>query len=269
MSDLFRGGSGDMTAGHPTTRNLAAAPDAAPPEPRGPISASYPGDADQPADVVAYGPDIPTEAHYRLLGNVEDKRALQLGCGSGAESVALARQGARVIAVDPRRHHIEAARATIEQAEVKVELHQSDLAELPFVRADSIDAALSVFALANVDDLDRVFRQVHRVLHPDSVLVFSLPHPAYAMLDPDGGDPPPVVRSYFDRGGRPWFTDTDQGEERIRTIGDLHTSLSRANFRVDTILEPEPAGGNHSAFWTEAMAWAPATLVIRARKEGI
>jgi len=269
MSDLFRGGSGDMTAGHPTTRNLAAAPDAAPPEPRGPISASYPGDADQPADVVAYGPDIPTEAHYRLLGNVEDKRALQLGCGSGAESVALARQGARVIAVDPRRHHIEAARATIEQAEVKVELHQSDLAELPFVRADSIDLAVSVYALANVDDLDRVFRQVHRVLHPDSVLVFSLPHPAYAMLDPDGGDPPPVVRSYFDRGGRPWFTDTDQGEERIRTIGELHTSLARANFRVDAIIEAEPTDDSPSGFWTTAMRWAPATLVIRARKEGI
>ena len=109
------------------------------------------------------------------------------------------------------------------------------------------------------------------MLHPECAFVFSLPHPAYAMLDPDDADAEgaQVVRSYFDRSVRPWFTDTDQGEERIRTIGDLHTSLSRANFRVDTILEPEPAGGNHSAFWTEAMAWAPATLVIRARKEGI
>ena len=161
----------------------------------------------------------------------------------------MARQGARVIAVDPSLHRIETARANVERAEVKVELHQSDLAELPFVRADSIDVALSVFALANVDDLDRVFRQVHRVLHPECAFVFSLPHPAYAMLDPDDADADgaQVVRSYFDRSVRPWFTDTDQGEERIRTIGDLHTSLSRANFRVDTILEPEPAGGNHSA----------------------
>ena len=171
----------------------------------------------------------------------------------------MARQGARVIAVDPSLHRIETARAHVEQAEVKVELHQSDLAELPFVRADSIDVALSVFALANVDDLDRVFRQVHRVLHPECAFVFSLPHPAYAMLDPDDadGEGAQVVRSYFDRSVRPWFTDTDQGEERIRTIGDLHTSLSRANFRVDTILEPEPAGGNHSAFWTDAMTVGP------------
>jgi 2-polyprenyl-3-methyl-5-hydroxy-6-metoxy-1,4-benzoquinol methylase len=269
MSDLFRGNAGDMTAGHPTTRNLAPAPDAPASDPSGPISATYPSEADQPADVVAYGPDIPTEAHYRLLGSVEDKRVLQLGCGSGAEAAALARQGARVIAVDPSLNRIDAARRHIERAEVKVELHQSDLAELPFVRADSIDVAVSVYALANVDDLDRVFRQVHRVLHPECAFVFSLPHPAYAMLDPDGGDPPAVIRSYFDRGSRPWFTDTEQGEERIRTIGELHTSLARANFRVDAIIEAEPTDGSPSRFWTPAMRWAPATLVIRARKEGI
>ena len=267
MSDLFRGASGDITAGHPTTRNLSPAPPE-PAEPRGPISATYPSAADQPADVVAYGPDIPTEAQYRLLGNVTDKRVLQLGCGSGAESVALARQGARVIAVDPAQRRIEDARSQIEQAEVKVELHQSDLAELPFVRADSIDLALSVYALANVDDLDRVFRQVHRVLHPESVFVFSLPHPAYAMFDPEGDDPPTVTRSYFDRGGRPWYADDDQGEERIRTIGELHTSLARANFRADAIIEAEPTDAAPSPFWTPAMRWAPATLVIRARKEG-
>lgn len=271
MSDLFRGPSGDITTGHPTTRNLAPAPDGPPPEPTGPLSASYPESSDQPTDAIAYGPDIPTEATFRLLGNLTDKRVLQLGSGSGAEAITMARQGARVIVVDPSLHRIETARGNVERAEVKVELHQSDVAELPFVRADSIDVALSVFALANVDDLDRVFRQVHRVLHPECAFVFSLPHPAYAMLDPDtaSDDGATVIRSYFDRSVRPWFTDTDQGEERIRTIGELHTSLSRANFRVDTILEPEPAGGNRSPFWTDAMPWAPATLVIRARKEGI
>ena len=271
MSDLFRGSSGDMTTGHPTTRNLAPAPDAPPAPPTGPLSASYPESADQPTDAIAYGPDIPTESTYRLLGNLTDKRVLQLGSGSGAESIAMARQGARVIAVDPSLHRIDAARTNVEQAEVKVELHQSDLAELPFVRADSIDVALSVFALANVDDLDRVFRQVHRVLHPECAFVFSLPHPAYAMLDADQADDEGarVARTYFDRSVRPWFTETDEGEEHVRSISELHTSLSRANFRVDTILEPEPSGGNRSPFWADAMQWAPATLVIRARKEGI
>ncbi len=51
-------------------------------------------------DVVHYGPDIPTEADLRLLGPLEGKRVLELGCGGGPMTVAMAKQGARVIAVD-------------------------------------------------------------------------------------------------------------------------------------------------------------------------
>ena len=265
MSDRFSG-AGDIRSGHPTTRNLAPAPEATD-LPTPPLSATFPRLAEH-GDAVAYGPDIPTEGQLRLLGAVEGRRVLVLGVGAGAELVTLARQGARVIGVDPSAAGIEAARAAADAAEVKVELHQSDLAELPFVRADSLDAALSVFALAGVDDLDRVFRQVHRVLHTECHLVLSVPHPAYLMLDPDDGDPPAVARAYFDRTAHPWSVADRGGEEHPRTISELFTSLTRANFRVDTLLEPEPAGGPVSSHWTEAMRWAPATLVLRGRKEG-
>lgn len=138
------------------------------------------------------------------------------------------------------------------------------------MRADSLDGAVSLFALAGVDDLDRLFRQVHRVLHPQSHLVFSVPHPAYAMLDPDSEVPPQVVRPYFERSPRAWATEEHAGHEYPRTLSDLFTSLGRANFRVDTLLEPEPdASGRRSPLWRPAMQWAPATLILRARKEGI
>jgi SAM-dependent methyltransferase len=265
MSDRFNG-PGDIRSGHPTTRNLAPAPDA-PDEPTPPLSATFPRLADA-GDAVAYGPDIATEAQLRLLGNVEGRRVLVLGVGAGAELVTLARQGARVIGVDPSLAGIDAARAAADEAEVKVELHQSDLAELPFVRADALDAALSVYALAGVDDLDRVFRQVHRVLHTECHLVLSVPHPAYLMLDPDEDDPPRVARPYFTRDTEHWSIAEREGDEHPRTVSDLFTSLTRANFRVDTLLEPEPAGGRVSRHWTDAMRWAPATLILRGRKEG-
>ncbi|MER3453175.1 MAG: SAM-dependent methyltransferase, partial [Acidimicrobiia bacterium] len=53
-----------------------------------------------------------------------------------------------------------------------------------------------------------------------------------------------------------------------RTLADLFTALVRANFRVDTLLEPEPAR-TRSADWREAALWVPRTLIIRARKEGV
>jgi SAM-dependent methyltransferase len=246
-----------------------------PARPSGPVGltarsfTAWPAWADLSLDVVHYGPDIPTEADLRLLGHLEGKRVLELGCGGGPVSVAMAKQGAKVIAVDGSVEQIGHARRLAEREEVKVELRHGDYADLAAIRADTIDLAISVYSLGAVADLDRVFRQVHRVLRPEAPIVLSLPHPAFRAIDP-AGDPPTVRRSYFDRTPVAWEADGEAGADHPLTISDLFTSLSRANFRVDTILEPEPARSSaRGRHWTPAMRWLPATLIIRARKLGI
>jgi SAM-dependent methyltransferase len=215
-----------------------------------------------------YGPDIPGEAQLRLLGPVETKRILVLGCRRTDAILSLARNEAKVIAVDHVPQRVDRAREACEKAGIRVEFHRTDLADLAFLRGDSIDAALSVSALAEVEDLNRVFRQVHRVLGANAPLALSLPHPAFATLDPDGGEPPRLARRYADAEPLPGRADGVEAEYP-HTIGGLFTSLTRAKFRVDTFLEPEPlAGTTHSSHWTPAMAWFPGTLVLRARKEG-
>lgn len=225
------------------------------------FSVAGPSGLDLPTDVVTYGPDVAREDTLKLLGNVDGKRVLDLGCGAGHNAIALARQGAKVIGVDESSDQIADARAECERERVKVELHHAPLAELAFIRADTIDAVISVWGLAPVEDIDRVFRQVDRVLRPEHPLVLSLPHPASAMVDP--ADPERRVRrSYWD----PAQIDGDVP----RTISALFTSLGRANFRVDSVLEPEPSsGGPRSAYWNDTMPSVPATLIIRARKQGI
>lgn len=159
----------------------------------------------------------------RLLGNVGGKRVLELGFAEEVAALSLADQGARVIAVDTNAARIAAVRQVADADEVALDLRECDLADLAFLRAETIDAAYSGGAFASIDDLDRVLRQVHRVLKQDAPLVFTLPHPAAA--------------------GRDYFAG--------RTIGDLFTSLTRNNFRIDALLEPEPI------------------LVVRARREGM
>jgi ubiquinone/menaquinone biosynthesis C-methylase UbiE len=213
------------------------------------------------ADVARYGPDIPTETEVKLLGNVEGKRVLELGGGAQA-AIAFAKQGAHAIAVDSSPERLAELRRGADEEEVKVELHESDLADIAFVRADSIDLAFSSYAFDDVDDLNRVFRQVHRVLRQECPLVFSVSHPAYAMIDDAAEDPLLVRRSYFER--------STAGEKPHRTISELFTGLVRSNFRVDTILEPGPANaGPRSPEWRETFKYVPRTLIIRARKEGI
>jgi len=220
-----------------------------------------------PTDAVSYGADVPREDELRLLGPVDGKRVIDLGCGAGHNAIAMARQGAKVIAVDESAEQVAEARAAAEREGVKLELHHAPLAELAFVRADTVDAVVSAFGLAPVDDLDRVFRQVHRVLRPEHPFVLSLPHPAFAVT----GDGPgmEVRRAYWDSAPLPG---TGEGPADLpRTVSELFTSLGRANFRVDTLLEPQPKGApdRRGPQWSELMTYLPATLVLRARKQGI
>jgi len=202
--------------------------------------------SNRPLDHVEFGPGIGEEIDRRLIGEVRGKRVLDIGCGAGHTAVGLARRGARVIATDDDPGQIFAGRALAQQESVAVEFHESGPADLAFIRAEQIDLALSVWALSLVDDLDRVFRQVHRVLRPNGHLVVALPHPATLCADPV--DPTRTVRSWRDH---------EAVEERhIHTAEDLVTALSRTDFSVDALLERH-AGG-----------LVPATLLARARRVG-
>jgi SAM-dependent methyltransferase len=231
------------------------------------FSVASPGGSELPTDVVSYGADVAREDTLKLLGSVEGKRILDLGCGTGHNAIALARQGAKVIGVDESSDQVADARAAAEREGVKVELHHAPLAELAFLRADTIDGALSAMGLAPIEDIDRVFRQVHRVLRPEMALVLSFPHPAFAVIDAD--DPERrVTRSYWEGSSIP--ADGDHPPDVPRTMAAIFQSLARANFRVDTVLEPEPPKGDpRSPRWTDAMSFLPSTLIIRPRKLGI
>ena len=199
--------------------------------------------------------DAPTDQELRLLGDLRGKRVLDLGCGSGSAAIAFAQQGAIVIALDTDDAVLARARARAEQAEVKVEWRTGDLADLAFLRAESIDAAFSAEAVAGVDDASRLFRQVQRVLKHNGPFVFSYAHPMSLCLDASGV----VSRSYFDPGPIDVERDGASVRVHVRDVGDVFTELGRAGFRVDTILEPRPSTPG---------ARVPDSIVWRARKEG-
>jgi len=229
----------------------------------------YQGRANLPTDVVHYGGDIGTEADFRLCGDVKGKRVLELGCGGAQNSIAFAKQGAIAIGVDFSAEQLVHARQLADQEGVKIELHESDVADLAFIRADTIDLAFSACALNYVEDLNRVFRQVHRVLKPNAALLFSTNHPAGHLIDTDADEPLLVRRSYWDHAPMEWEWNGVPFRDYHHTVQDVFTSLMRANFRVDTIIEPEPvASGPRSMFWDETQTLVPRYLIIRARKEG-
>lgn len=201
-----------------------------------------------------YSPDGPGEHELRLVGDVAGKRVLDLGCGDGNAAITLAQQGAVVIAVDTSEARLALGRRRGEEAEVRLDWRAGDLADLAFLRADSVDLVFSAFAIDTVDDPARVFRQVQRVLKPNAPFVFSHAHPFTLCIDDAR-----LVRPYLDAGP---VAVTRWGEPATvypRSLSETFADLSRAGFRVDTLLELSAA--THPAS-------VPATVVWRARKEG-
>jgi ubiquinone/menaquinone biosynthesis C-methylase UbiE len=233
------------------------------------FSAGYQRDARLSTDRAHYGPDIPTEAELRLLGDLKGKRVLELGCGGGQCSIAFAKAGATAVGVDFSAAQLAHARRLCDAEDVKVELRLGDMADLAFLRADSIDVAFSSYSFQYVEDLNRVFRQVHRVLKVGTPLVFSLPHPAWLLIDDSSADPVTVSRSYFDRSPERFDWAGVEFTAYHHSFADLYMGLARASYRVDLVLEPEPVpSAPRSWFWSDAMDWVPRTLIVRARNEG-
>lgn len=227
-------------------------------------------DDDPLPDDVRYGGPIPSERDLRLIGDVEGKRVVDLGCGRGDNAIVLARAGAHVIGVDISRGQLARLKRRADRAEARVETHRSDAADLAFLRADSIDVALSTGTIEHVEDLDRFFRQVHRVLRPGAAFVFSSPHPVALCIARDdhapGGLPLgnlEVRRSYFTAGPVTIAHDGEPITVYVRTIAEVFASLHRAGFRVDALLEPEPVSS------PDPGPTIPPTIIWRARKEGV
>ena len=219
---------------------------------------------------IQFGTDLPTEADLRMCGSLNGKRVLDVGCGAGENAVAMARQGAHVIAIDASSAQLALGRRLAEEAEARVEWHEGDAADLAFLRADSIDLALSTGVVQEIEDVDRLFRQVQRVLRAGAAFVFSHDHPMRLALGRDDEDPGnlplgplEVRRSYFE--GAPIVTKREGEALQLwpRTIADVFSALHRAGYRVDVLLEPEPL---HSSDPGPA---SPTTVLWRARKEGV
>jgi SAM-dependent methyltransferase len=221
-------------------------------------------------DTIRFGADLPTEADLRLCGTLKGRRVLDVGCGAGENAVAMARQGAHVIAIDASSAQLALARKLAAEAEVRVEWHEGDAADLAFLRADSIDLALAAGVIHEIEDLDRLFRQVHRVLRPGAPFLFTHEHPMRLALGRDDAaddglpiGPLEVRRSYFD--DRPMAA-TRHGEQVQlfpRTIADVFSALHRAGYRVDVLLEPETVRS------PDPGPAVPTAVLWRARKEGV
>jgi SAM-dependent methyltransferase len=196
------------------------------------------------------------EADARLLGDVDGRRILEIGCGAAACSRWLATQGAQAVALDLSAGMLRHARDAANSSGVRVPLVQADAVRLP-VRDDAFDLAFTAFgAVPFVEDSAAVMREVFRALKPGGRWVFSVTHPMrWIFLDDPGEGGLVAIHSYFDR--RPYVEHDETGAatyvEHHRTVGDRVRELVNAGFVLRDIVEPEWPAWNEQ-IWGQ---WSP------------
>lgn len=197
-------------------------------------------DYDEFAEVYSAANEVSLfNAHYErpamlnLAGDVDGRRILDAGCGSGPLSAALRDRGAVVSGFDRSAAMIELARRRLGES---ADLMVHDLAErLPYADATFEDVVASL-VLHYLMDWSGPLSELRRVLKPGGRLLVSVNHPmVYPFSSPEDFDYFGVVEYSYD-------VEYD-GREVIfthwhRPLQAMSEAFTAAGFRIAVISEP-------------------------------
>lgn len=177
-----------------------------------------------------------------LIGDIQNKTILDLGCGDASFGKDLLHLGARhYTGVEGSGQMIEAARSNL--LELDATIHNETMESFQYPR-DSYDLVTSRFAIHYVSDINTLFQNVYQTLKEEGRFVFSIQHPltTSSFTSKQAGDKRGnwIVDDYFRDGERkePWINQVVV--KYHRTIEQYFTTLRQAGFTVQDLREGKP-----------------------------
>lgn len=233
-----------------------------------------------------YRDALNTPAFLRMLPPVAGMKGLDLGCGEGTNTRAVARLGASMTGLDIAPTFVRYATEAEEQDPLGITYVVGNGETIGFPEG-SFDFVTAFMSMMDMADQLKVLKSVHRVLKPGGFLQFSILHPCFVpptrknIRDERGEAVAVQIADYFDESvGRVerWLFSEIPAEERAKltpfSIPRFHRTLTTwVSMIVESGLTIE-AFGEPMASEELAMAEpvvadtrvAPIFLHVRARK---
>jgi ubiquinone/menaquinone biosynthesis C-methylase UbiE len=119
-----------------------------------------------------------------MMGDVRDKKVLDIGCGTGGFTKKLASRGAKITGTDGSREMLRYALR--DNAHPSITYMVMDLTyPFPF-KTSSVDIIIANMVLMDLSDIEVCLYEISRILNHGGLFVFSITHPAFFCSEWEG-----------------------------------------------------------------------------------
>ena len=165
--------------------------------------------------------DLDSDVTRSLLANRRFASILELGCGTGKNTVFLAQIGARVHALDFSEGMIRKAREKVKAENVRFEM--ADLTNRWRCEDSIYDLIVCCLVVEHIKDLSHIFSEVARTLLPNGKFLINELHP----FKQYGG-----TKARFERAGQ-----TVEVEASVHHVSDFINAASANGLKLEVLNE--------------------------------
>jgi ubiquinone/menaquinone biosynthesis C-methylase UbiE len=224
-------------------------------------------------DDLQYGVYGPKESELNMLGSIEGKTILEVGCGSGHTLEYFSKKNAKeLFGVDISSTQIETAKKTNSKYSTPITFIESPMEEMDFLPKEYFDIAISVYALGWTVNLAKTLTKIHNSLKPGGIFVFSWEHPIHSLLEYQDG------KLYFRLSYVSEVCERHESWRKVpiymnyRKLSTYLNELIRTGFVIDQVVEETRVPVNDESkpekWYSAAKAEIiPPSIIIKCHKE--
>jgi len=199
---------------------------------------------------VHFGVGIPGNSTLNLIPRKPGGTAVDLGCGSGENLIALSRLGYTVTGVDGSAGQIKLAEELLAANHVQSKLILGDVSDFSSLNGERFDVIISIDVMHFCLSLDGFIGACARLAKPETLLILSMPHPLDMIAERGADDEQSItLGNYFPENNRInnayyWRKFAGKLELSIGLVehlcrpSDVINTLIRHGFQIAGVWEP-------------------------------